>query len=121
MNRFLIVLLTAPAVLVAGCQSLAPGQPMTKEITVSDVPMKYVEQGRGAVVLFVPGGMSDLRTFDASREMVARRYRYVSPTLRYFGPDSWPDDGKRFSMATHVADLAAFVRQLNAGPVHVVG
>jgi pimeloyl-ACP methyl ester carboxylesterase len=82
--------------------------------------MKYVEQGRGEVVLFVPGGMSDLRTFDASREAVARSYHFVSPTLRYFGLDPGLN-GKRFSMATHVGDLAAFVRQLNTGPVHVVG
>jgi pimeloyl-ACP methyl ester carboxylesterase len=121
MNRFPTALIASVAVLLAACQSLAPGQPVTKEMTVNGVTMKYVEQGRGEVVLFVPGGMSDLRTFDASREIIARRYRYVSPTLRYFGPESWPDDGKRFSMATHVGDLAAFVRQLNAGPVHVVG
>jgi pimeloyl-ACP methyl ester carboxylesterase len=121
MRRVLTVLFAASALLIAACQSLAPGEPVTKEMTVNGVKMRYVEQGRGQVVLFVPGGMSDLRTFDSSRETVARSYRYVSPTLRYFGPDPWPDDGKDFSMATHVNDLAAFIRQLNAGPVNVVG
>jgi pimeloyl-ACP methyl ester carboxylesterase len=41
-------------------------------MTVNGAKMRYVEQGRGQVVLFVPGGMSDLRTFDSSREAVAR-------------------------------------------------
>jgi pimeloyl-ACP methyl ester carboxylesterase len=72
-------------------------------------------------VLFVPGGMSDLRNFDSSRDAIVRSYRYVSPTLRYFGSDPWPDNGANFSMATHVNDLAALIRQLNAGPVHFVG
>ena len=32
-----------------------------------------------------------------------------------------PDDGKNYSAATHAADLAAFIYQLNASPVHLVG
>ncbi|MGH7646003.1 MAG: alpha/beta fold hydrolase [Gemmatimonadales bacterium] len=124
MDRLCAVLYATAAFLIAGCQTLpteGSRQPVTKRMTVNGVTMKYVEQGRGEVVLFIPGGMSDLRTYDSSRAAVARGYRFVSPTLRYFGPDPWPDDGKSFSMATHVGDLAAFVRQLNAGPVHVVG
>jgi pimeloyl-ACP methyl ester carboxylesterase len=121
MRRVLTVLFAASALLLVGCQSLAPGEPVTKEMTVNGVKMRYVEQGRGEVVLLLPGAFSDLRTYESSREAIARSYRFVSPTLRYFGPDPWPDKGEGFSMATHVSDLAAFVRGLNAGPVHVVG
>jgi pimeloyl-ACP methyl ester carboxylesterase len=121
MDRFLAALFAIAAILLAGRQSLPPGPPVTKQVTVNGVTMKYVEQGRGEVVLFIPGGMSDLRAFESSREAGARSYRYVSPTLRYFGPDPWPDNGRNFSMATHVNDLAAFIRALNAGPVNIVG
>ena len=31
------------------------------------------------------------------------------------------DDGKQFSIATHANDLAGFLRQLDVGPVHLVG
>jgi pimeloyl-ACP methyl ester carboxylesterase len=31
------------------------------------------------------------------------------------------ENGANYSLATHTADLAAFIRELNAGPVHVVG
>jgi pimeloyl-ACP methyl ester carboxylesterase len=41
--------------------------------------------------------------------------------MRYFGTAPWPDGGARWSHATHVADLAAFIRGLNAGPVVLVG
>jgi pimeloyl-ACP methyl ester carboxylesterase len=40
---------------------------------------------------------------------------------RYFGLSPWRDSGEQFSLATHVSDLAGFIRALNAGPVHVVG
>ena len=52
---------------------------------------------------------------------MAGRYRFIAPTQRYFGTGPWPDDGARFSMATHADDLAAFIGQLGGGPVHVVG
>jgi pimeloyl-ACP methyl ester carboxylesterase len=121
MGRILTALFAFAAVLIAGCQALPPGQPVAREMTVNGVTMKYVEQGRGEVVLLLPGAFSDLRAYDSSRDAIARSYRFVSPTLRYFGSDPWPDSGGSFSMATHLSDLAAFVRGLNAGPVHVVG
>jgi pimeloyl-ACP methyl ester carboxylesterase len=124
MDRFLLTaLVAAAAVLLGGCQT--PGtegsmEPVTKQMTVNGMAMKYLEQGRGEVVLLLPGAFSDLRSYESSREAIARSYRFLSPTLRYFGPDPWPDAGGNFSMTTHVGDLAAFIRGLNAGPVHVV-
>jgi pimeloyl-ACP methyl ester carboxylesterase len=63
----------------------------------------------------------DLRYWEPQRQAVAARYRFVAHNLRYHGTAPWPDDGKHYSTATHVADLTAFIRQLNAGPVHLVG
>jgi pimeloyl-ACP methyl ester carboxylesterase len=51
---------------------------------------------------------------------VAKRYRFIAYTQRYFGTDPWPDDGKNFSIETHADDLAKFITSLNAGPVHLV-
>jgi len=123
MNRWRGLLVAIPAAVLAGCQTVPPGAggPVTKEMAVNGVTMKYVEQGRGEVVLLLPLGLSDSRAFESSREAVAGSYRYVSPTLRYFGRDPWPDGGANFSIATHVGDLAAFIRALDAGPVNVVG
>jgi pimeloyl-ACP methyl ester carboxylesterase len=47
--------------------------------------------------------------------------RFIAYNLRYHGTASWPDAGQHYSVATHTADLAAFIRQLHAGPVHLVG
>jgi pimeloyl-ACP methyl ester carboxylesterase len=57
----------------------------------------------------------------AGRSDGGRSYRFIALTLRYFAPGPWPDAGAGFSMATHADDLAAFIRQLGGGPVHVVG
>jgi pimeloyl-ACP methyl ester carboxylesterase len=46
---------------------------------------------------------------------------FIAYTLRYHGTDVWPDDGRHYSTATHLADLTAFIRRLDAGPVHLVG
>ena len=63
----------------------------------------------------------DLRYWEPQREGVAAHHRFAAYTLRYHGTAPWPDDGKNYSAATHAADLAAFIHQLNAGPVHLVG
>jgi pimeloyl-ACP methyl ester carboxylesterase len=53
--------------------------------------------------------------------VVAQRHRYIALTQRYFGTAPWPDSGEKYSLATHTDDLAVFIRELKAGPVHVVG
>jgi pimeloyl-ACP methyl ester carboxylesterase len=55
------------------------------------------------------------------RVKVAKRYRYIALDQRYFGVAPWPNDGSHYSITTHIKDLAAFIQQLGAGPVDVVG
>jgi len=40
---------------------------------------------------------------------------------RYHYPNAWPDDGRNDSVAQHVEDVAAFIRTLQVGKVHLVG
>ena len=95
--------------------------PLTKEIEVNGVRLSYVEQGSGEPVVFVHGAFSDLRVWEPIREEIAKRYRFIAYTQRYHGVGAWNDDGKQYSVATHVDDLAKFITSLNAGPVHLVG
>jgi pimeloyl-ACP methyl ester carboxylesterase len=59
--------------------------------------------------------------WEPQRQVIAQQYRFIALTQRYFGTTPWPDDGKHYADTTHAADLAAFLRQINAGPVHLVG
>ena len=108
---------------LAACQTFQSPTTTTsqvKQAEVNGIKFTYVEHGKGVPVVFVHGALSDYRVWELQREAVAQHYRFVSYTQRYFGIDAWPDDGKNFSAATHAADLAEFVRVLNAGPVHLV-
>jgi pimeloyl-ACP methyl ester carboxylesterase len=68
----------------------------------------------------VHGAFADLRNWEPQRQPIAQRHRFIAYNQRYFGPAPWPDDGEQYSLQTHVADLAEFIRQLDAGPVYVV-
>ena len=95
--------------------------PTTRQARVSGVALNYVEQGQGAPVVFVHGATIDHRAWEGQREAVARCYRYIALTQRYFGTDPWPDAGEQYSLTTHADDLTTFIRNLKAGPVHLVG
>src|SRR5262252_7008435 len=91
------------------------------EVQVNGTDLFYVEEGAGAPVVFVHGAWMDLRYWEPQREAVAAKYRFIAYNLRYHGTAPWLDEGQHYSSATHLADLMAFIRQLNAGPVHLVG
>jgi pimeloyl-ACP methyl ester carboxylesterase len=58
---------------------------------------------------------------DAQRQAIASHYRFIALNLRYHGTAPWSDDGSNYSVKTHVDDVAAFIRGLNAGSVDLVG
>ena len=92
-----------------------------KQVEVNGVRLQYIDQGSGEPIVFVHGAPHDLRAWEPVREEIAKRYRFIAYTQRYFGTEPWPDEGKNYSIATHADDLAKFITSLNAGPVHLVG
>jgi pimeloyl-ACP methyl ester carboxylesterase len=124
MYKLMYACIMGLAVLFAGCQapqarSISPSA--IKQSNVNGVTLPYLDQGQGAPVVFVHGAFADHRIWEAQREAIAKRYRYIALDQRYFGKNPWPDNGANYSLATHTADLAGFIRELKAGPVHVVG
>jgi pimeloyl-ACP methyl ester carboxylesterase len=93
-----------------------------KKLKVNDIELAYVEEGQGDTVVFVHGGgIGDWRSWEPLRPFFSAKYRYVSLSRRYHDPNPWPDDGRNYTMAQHVEDVAAFIRGLEAGKVHLVG
>jgi len=110
--------------LVAGYQSISmclADTSVEKQMNVNGVSLPYIEQGKGSPVVFVHGAFSDLRVWEPQREAVADRYHFIAYTQRYFGTNPWSDSGEQYSQVTHAADLADFIRQLDVGPVYLVG
>jgi pimeloyl-ACP methyl ester carboxylesterase len=94
---------------------------MMPQLRVNGVDLAYIDQGTGAPVVFVHGAWMDLRYWEPQRQVVATQYRFIAYSLRYHRTAPWPDAGEHYSYATHAADLAAFIRQLDTVPVHLVG
>jgi pimeloyl-ACP methyl ester carboxylesterase len=99
---------------------------LEKEADLGGVRLTYVEQGSGEPIVFIGGALSDLRTWEPVRGEITKRdegkaYRYIALTQRYYGPGPWPDDGRNFSVATHVDDLSKFIQSVAGGPAHLVG
>jgi pimeloyl-ACP methyl ester carboxylesterase len=92
----------------------------TRQLHVNGVDLSYLDQGTGVPVVFVHGAFSDLRFWEPQRLAMAQQYRFIAYTYRYHGTAPWPDAGQDYSATTHAADLAAFIRELHAGPVHLV-
>ena len=120
-NSIALCLLT-----VVVCAWQAAPHPSTEEmqvkkLKVNDVELAYVDEGKGDTVVFVHGAMGDWRTWERLRPFIAKKYHYVSLSRRYHYPNPWPDDGRNDSTARHVEDVAAFVRALKVGRVHLVG
>jgi pimeloyl-ACP methyl ester carboxylesterase len=94
---------------------------MMPQLRVNGVELSYIEQGTGTPVVFVHGAWMDLRYWKPQQQAIATQYRFMAYTLRYHGTAPWPDAGEHYSVVTHAADLVAFIRQLHAGQVHLVG
>jgi pimeloyl-ACP methyl ester carboxylesterase len=91
-----------------------------RHIQVNGVSLEYMDEGHGVPVVFSHGGFSDLRYWEPQREAFASRYRFIAYSHRFHGRDEWPVQGD-YSAEAHVADLLAMIRQLESGPVHLVG
>jgi pimeloyl-ACP methyl ester carboxylesterase len=110
-----------PLLLCLVAPSNVTSAPLTKEVEINGVRLPYAEQGSGEPIVFVHGALSDLRAWEPVGKEIAKKYRFISYTQRYYGTGAWKDDGKEFSIVTHTDDLAKFISALDAGPVHLVG
>jgi pimeloyl-ACP methyl ester carboxylesterase len=103
---------------VARTWSLPPG---VKVLRVNGYDMAYVERGSGVPVVLIHGALVDYRFYAAQMEPFSANYRVISVSLRHYYPEHWDGNGNDFSYQQHAADVAAFIKALNAGPVHLVG
>lgn len=107
----------AAALLLAGCQTA----PVDRQMRIGDATLPYRAQGSGTPVVLVHGCCLDQRSWAPHVKVIADKYLVFTFDQRYWGPTPWADQGEKFSGETQIEDLAAFLRGLGIGPVHLVG
>ncbi len=91
-----------------------------KTAKVNGTTLAYREEGEGEPVVFVHGGLSDLRTWEQQLPAVGRSYRAITYSRRFARPNEDIDPEADDPMLPHVEDLAAFLREIDAEPAHLV-
>jgi non-heme chloroperoxidase len=123
-KAFSLAALIAPALLAMGApmsagQENKPSE-MQKAVAGDGVELHYVERGKGVAVLFVHGSLADYSAWDAQLGPFAESYRAIAYSRRY----NFPNTNKlrpKHSAVVEAEDLAALVKKLDLGKVHLVG
>lgn len=83
--------------------------------------MAYLDVGRGPPLVCVHGSLCDFRIWSSVLGPLTRKHRVIAVSLRHFFPEHWDGKSGTYSIAQHTADVIAFIEQLEAGPVDLMG
>ncbi len=89
------------------------------KLRVRDIEMYYEEAGQGPPLLFVHGLGSSTRDWEYQVPEFSKRYRCITYDARGHGETE--KAAGPYSLAQFGADAAGLLRELDCGPVHVVG
>ncbi len=93
----------------------------TKSVKVGDYEMAYVERGKGEPLILVHDALADLRSWSSQFNPLSDRYRVIAYSRRCHYPNKCTGKEEDYTYEQHADDLAALVKSLNLGKVHVVG
>jgi len=91
------------------------------KIRVIGVELHYIEQGRGEPLILLHGGQGDYRSWEPQMKVLSTQFRVISYSRRYHYPNNNPLTTNYHSAYTEADDLAALVRKLGLGRVHLIG
>jgi pimeloyl-ACP methyl ester carboxylesterase len=90
-------------------------------INVNGYDMPYLEVGHGYPLVCVHGTLGDFRTWYAVLGPLSKKRRVIAVSLRHFFPEHWDGAGNDYRMAQHIADVIAFIEQINPKRVDLMG
>ena len=87
------------------------------------VELAYVVKGQGRPVVFVHGGVSDLRTWSFQMERFSQQYLAIAYSRRSHYPNPFVEYGPDYSTNVEVEDLVALIEHLglSSNSVTIVG
>lgn len=114
-----LALLPLLSLLLCG-QAIGQSVQPTK-IRVGGVELHYIEQGQGEPLILLHGGQGDYRSWGPQMKVLSPQFRVISYSRRYNYPNNNPVTAKYRSAFTEADDLAALIRKLGLGRVHLIG
>lgn len=103
------------------CSPAAAQRTEPTRVLIHGLELHYIERGQGEPLILLHGGQGDYRAWGPQIETLARRYRVISYSRRYNYPNDNPISARYRSAYSDADDLAAFIRRLKLGRVHLVG
>lgn len=92
-----------------------------KQVKAKKAILNYTDKGTGEPIVFIHGGLEDYRTWDAQIDTFSKSYRIITYSRRFNFPNHNTKEVKEFSAKTEAEDLAALIKRLKLGSVHLVG
>jgi len=107
------------------CRAAPPSsidrESLMQTLRVNGYGMAYLELGSGPPLVCVHGTLGDFRTWSAVMGPLSKSYRVISVSLRHFFPEHWDGAGDDYRMSQHVADVIAFIEQIEPKPINLMG
>lgn len=123
-----IIVIMSMLIGLASCASLRGAPPPTwpipegiKTVEVNGYHMAYQDTGDGISLVLLHSHPADYRTWDTLIPDISKKYRTIAVSLRHYYPEKWDGVGDDFSVAQHASDVAAMIKKLNLGRVHLLG
>jgi len=91
------------------------------QVHVNGVDLSYIEQGQGAPVILLHGGIGDYSSWQPQYDTFARHFRVIAYSRRFSFPNRNFSIPPTYSPWTDVADLLALLRKLRLHEVRLVG
>lgn len=90
-------------------------------MTANNYEIAFIEGGHGNPLVLIHGSLSDYRSWALQIDIFSESYRTIALSLRHCYPEPWDGEGGDFTVRQHADDLNVFIKNLQAGPVHLVG
>ncbi|MEX0346748.1 MAG: alpha/beta fold hydrolase [Rhizobiaceae bacterium] len=93
----------------------------TSAVVANGTELAVHQTGDGDPLVFVHGGVSDLRTWSGQVDAFAEHFQTILYSRRYHCPNEAIQPDAPDPIQTHVEDLSALITTLNVQPAHLIG